>query len=72
MKYIIDRFEGDFAILELELELIQVLKNTLPENSTEGDLLEWTESGWKLCPDETKSRKQELIERRHRMLGDFP
>ncbi|MDE7093464.1 MAG: DUF3006 domain-containing protein [Oscillospiraceae bacterium] len=71
MKYIIDRFEGDFAILELELELIQVLKNTLPENSTEGDLLEWTESGWKLCPDETKSRKQELIERRHRMLGDF-
>ncbi|MDE5738400.1 MAG: DUF3006 domain-containing protein [Oscillospiraceae bacterium] len=71
MKYIIDRFEGDFAILELELELIQVLKNTLPEDSTEGDLLEWTESGWKLCPDETKSRKQELIERRHRMLGDF-
>ncbi|MDE6777186.1 MAG: DUF3006 domain-containing protein [Oscillospiraceae bacterium] len=51
--------------------MIQVLKNTLPEDSTEGDLLEWTESGWKLCPDETKSRKQELIERRHRMLGDF-
>ncbi|MDE5791905.1 MAG: DUF3006 domain-containing protein [Oscillospiraceae bacterium] len=71
MKYSIDRFEGDFAILESESEFIQVLKNILPENSKEGDLLEFTETGWKLCPEETKSRKQELMERRQRMLRKF-
>lgn len=71
MKYIIDRFEGDFAILELESSFMQVLKNMLPENSKEGDLLEQTETGWKLCPEETNSRKQELAERRRRMLRKY-
>lgn len=70
MKYAIDRFEGEFAILEAETEWIQVLKNMLPEDSAEGDLLEWTETGWQLLSDETVSRKKALAERRRRMLGE--
>lgn len=69
--YSVDRFEGDFAILESETELIQVLKNSLPEEVQEGDLLAYIESDWKLLSEETESRKQKLIERRQRMLRKF-
>lgn len=41
MQYRIDRFEGDFAILELDAGKFTEKKRTLlPENAKEGDLLE--------------------------------
>lgn len=40
MKFIIDRFEGDFAVVELDnKQIIDVPKILLPENAKEGDIL---------------------------------
>lgn len=72
MKYRTDRFEGAFVILEYDTEsgqaFISVLRNMLPENLTEGDILVYTGIGWELCREETDSRRQALAERRRRML----
>ena len=41
MKVIIDRFEGDFAIVELEnKEFINMPKKLVPNGAKEGDVLE--------------------------------
>ncbi|MDE6087252.1 MAG: DUF3006 domain-containing protein [Oscillospiraceae bacterium] len=72
MKYRMDRFEGEFAILEYDTEsgqaFISMLKNMLPEHLTEGAVLEFTGTDWKLYRDETESRRQTLAERRRHLL----
>lgn len=40
MRYIIDRFEGKFAVVELEdRTMANVEKNALPANAKEGDVI---------------------------------
>lgn len=40
MKFIIDRFEGDYAVAELESkEMINVPKKILPEGTCEGSVI---------------------------------
>lgn len=72
MEYRIDRFEGEFAILEYDTEsgqaFISVLRNMLPEHLTEGAVLEYTGTDWKLCQDKTDSRRRTLAERRKHLL----
>lgn len=43
MKFTIDRFEGDFAVVELEdREMVDLPLSLLPENAKEGDILNIT------------------------------
>ncbi len=65
--YSIDRFEGEYAILEQNDAFFTVLKKELPENASEGDLLAW-EDGWQIRKQETENRRYALAERRRRML----
>ena len=65
---IIDRFEGDYAVLEHNGEYADFLKEKLPEEAQEGDLLEWYEGSWHILRDETAFRRKMLAERRRRML----
>lgn len=74
-RYRMDRFEGAFAILEYDdptqesgVNFISVLRSGLPGDLREGVILEFTGTDWKLCRDETDSRRQALAERRRRML----
>ena len=40
MKYTIDRFEGDFAVIELENEtMVSIPKCALPPEACEGDII---------------------------------
>lgn len=40
MKFIIDRFEGDFAVVELEnKEMLDIPRRILPLDSKEGDIV---------------------------------
>ncbi|MCH5314427.1 MAG: DUF3006 domain-containing protein [Eubacterium sp.] len=40
MKWIIDRFEGDYALCEIENgTVLNVPRNALPENAREGDVI---------------------------------
>ena len=41
MRVIIDRFEGGFAVVELEnLEMVDLPKKLVPDDAEEGDVLE--------------------------------
>ena len=54
MKVIIDRFEGDFAVLELPDKKIISAPKDLFKDFSEGDVLEITKD-----KDETEKKKQE-------------
>lgn len=60
MKYVIDRFEGDMAILENEQgETMDVACGMLPENVKEGDSLTLNKDGTYTL-DETSSRRETI------------
>lgn len=63
MRVIIDRFEGEFAICEKEnLEMIDILKESIPKESKEGDVL--IIKGDKITLDlkETEKRRKRIEE----------
>ncbi len=68
MIYTIDRFEGEFAVLEHDGGFTDFLRDKLPPEAQEGDLLEWREDSWQILHEDTDSRRQALAERRRRML----
>ena len=56
MKVIIDRFEGEFAVIELEnKKLINVPKELIPVKATEGSVLKI-----EVDDEETKKSKDEI------------
>lgn len=61
MKGIIDRFEGDIAVIELENhEFIDININDLPKNISTGDVIELLDGKINLCIEETKNKKQAI------------
>lgn len=69
--YSVDRFEGNFAILEKDNMFFTVYREKLPLGIAEGDLLDRTEQGWQICKNETEQKRRALAERRNRMLRKF-
>jgi hypothetical protein len=55
MKVIIDRFETEYAVVELPDRSMANLARLLLPGAKEGDVVEIT-----LCPGETASRKQQV------------
>jgi phosphoribosylformylglycinamidine (FGAM) synthase PurS component len=56
LKIIIDRFEDNFAIVELENKtMVNMPKKLVPENAVEGDVLEI-----RINHQETKNRKEKI------------
>lgn len=56
MKVTIDRFEGDYAVVELEnRDMADLPKALVPLGAKEGDILEIT-----IDEDETESRRQRI------------
>ncbi|MGN0453807.1 MAG: DUF3006 domain-containing protein [Ruminococcus sp.] len=61
MRYIIDRFEGDTAVLEDEnKEFLNVPKSILPENANEGDCLVFKDGKYIIDEETTKELKEEI------------
>lgn len=62
-KYIIDRFEGDFAVCENydTEEIIDILKEKLPNDAKEGDII-FKDDNENFCIDyeETRLRKERM------------
>lgn len=55
MKIIIDRFEGDYAVCEMEnLKIVNIPKELVP-SAQEGDIIKID-----VLKDETKKRKEEI------------
>ncbi len=59
MKGIIDRFEGNFAVVELEdKKMININKNILPKKAKEGDVINIEEDSITLNKKEGKKLKR--------------
>ena len=68
MIYYIDRFEGNYAVMEHDGEFTDFLRKKLPQDAREGDALEWFDDCWHILHEETNSRRQALAERRRKLL----
>ena len=62
---IIDRFEGDFAIVETDNGMINVPKSELPENAKEGDALKFV-----IDMEATQGRKQRIDKMMNKLFKD--
>lgn len=66
MKFIIDRFEGEFAVVELEnREMINLPICIIPQGTKEGDILKII-----IDQEETSSRKRRIEEKLKRLFED--
>lgn len=63
MKCILDRFEGDLAVLETqERKIIMIQRSVLPEGVCEGDVIYEENGVYRVDSEETKRRKAEINE----------
>jgi len=64
-KYIVDRFEGDFAICETkDKTFIKIERHKLPNNTKEGDfLIENDDGSFYVDIEATKERKKHIRKR---------
>lgn len=59
--YIVDRFEGEFAICEDEnKKMHQIKKVELPKDVREGDCIRRIENGYVIDIEATKERKEKI------------
>lgn len=70
MKVVLDRMEGEFAILEWGDKTLQVPVKELPDGVKEGDVLVKHQQGWQLDVRATQERKQEVEEISRRLWED--
>lgn len=68
MFYTIDRFEGDYAVLEDDDEnRVNVKKALLPEMAKESDILDFDGEAYTVNAEETEKRRQSVIEMLRKM-----
>jgi len=61
MRYIIDRFEHEMAVLEdEEKKMIQISNKYLPKGAREGDVIILEHNVYTIDQDETKKRKENI------------
>lgn len=71
MRYIIDRFEAQSAILEDEdRTFITVPKSSLPMESKEGDVIVKDSAGYHLDLEETGKRREEISKKMRGLWKD--
>jgi hypothetical protein len=59
-KGIIDRFEGEFAVIEVERKTIDVPRKQIAHNAEPGDVVELKDGIWVPDKEETASRKARI------------
>ena len=65
MKYVIDRFEGNYAILENQdtYEVIDVKRTKFPDEAQEGSVLSFENDTYSLDIYATNQKKEEILKR---------
>ena len=66
---IIDRFEGEYAVIENGDSFENVLRNELPPDAAEGDVLSFIDGKWHINAAETESRRKRIREKMERLKG---
>jgi hypothetical protein len=60
MKGIIDRFEDDLVVVEIDGETKDFPKNIFPSNAATGDVVEIEDSKVKILKNETEKLRKEI------------
>ncbi|WP_028513911.1 DUF3006 domain-containing protein [Ruminococcus flavefaciens] len=60
---IIDRFEGEYAVLETDSGMKNVLRDMLPEEAREGDVVELKNGAYTVNKKAAEKRRRELREK---------
>lgn len=60
IKGIIDRFEGELAVIEIEGKSTNVPKSLLEPGCREGDVVIWNGEAWRRDESETMARRREV------------
>lgn len=61
MRVIIDRFEGDYAVIETEEKLMKkIMRAEVPSEAREGDVLISKDHKWTIDPEATQKRKEHI------------
>lgn len=64
MKYTVDRIEEGIAVCEdSNGNHVNIEAALLPQNVTEGDILEAADGGFQVCREETEERRRKMAER---------
>ncbi len=58
--YIIDRFEGDIAVVEANDTMLEIPRRLLPPDAQEGDVLQKDGDAYLVDRDATEKRKEEI------------
>lgn len=69
---VIDRFEGDYAILETDNGIIRIKHSRLPDEAKEGDVLGGSGGSYYIDRKETERRRKAASERLNKLLrGEY-
>jgi Protein of unknown function (DUF3006). len=61
MKGIVDRFEGIYAVIEMDdRKMANIEMDKLPEGIKEGDIIAQKDGAWFICNDDTEERKKKI------------
>ena len=61
MKGVVDRFEGKFAVIELEdRKMVNIKIDRLPEGVNEGDCVNYDGGVWVIDREKTAARKEQI------------
>ena len=60
---IIDRFEGEYAVLETDSGMKNVLRDMLPEEAREGDVVELKNGAYTVNKKAAEKRRRKLREK---------
>lgn len=71
MRLVIDRFEGKYAVCELENgKFIDIPKTDIPQEAKEGDILTETDNGYCIDKMATETKREEIKQRMNRLFVD--
>ena len=57
---IVDRFEGEYAVMEIDGVMNIIRRCDIPAETREGDVLRLEDSRWMIDREETEKRKKEI------------
>ncbi len=60
-QYIIDRFEGEYAVCEHDGEMVDIAKVFLPKNAKAGDVIAERDGKYMIDQKQTDERRKRVI-----------
>ncbi len=65
---IIDRFEGDYAVMETEEGMLNIHRAHLPSSAREGDVVNYSNGGYSVDREATEDLRSAVRDKLHKLL----